>query len=76
MSEEAGQAEGDKWGAPHGGLQLPHVLDARGLPSRLELGDAESGLSYRISGWRFAAPKGVAAFRLATPPGYESVDMP
>lgn len=52
-------------------------LDARGLPSRLELSDGMGGKQvYRLAAWRFAKPKGVAAFRLSAPPGVEVVEMP
>ena len=52
-------------------------LDARGLPSRLELADGMGGKQiYRLAGWRFSKPKGAAAFRLTPPPGVEVVEMP
>jgi hypothetical protein len=52
-------------------------LDAGGLPSRLTLADGMGGESgYRLSGWRFTRAKGIAAFRLAAPPGVETVEMP
>ena len=52
-------------------------LDARGLPSRLELADGMGGKQiYRLAAWRFSKPKGAAAFRLTPPPGVEVVEMP
>ncbi|MCE9627434.1 MAG: hypothetical protein K8R56_05920 [Candidatus Eisenbacteria bacterium] len=52
-------------------------LDARGLPSRLELADGMGGKQvYRLAAWRFAKPKGAAAFKLSPPPGFEVVEMP
>ena len=52
-------------------------LDARGLPSRLELADGMGGRSaYRLAGWRFTRARGVGAFRLAPPPGVETVELP
>jgi len=52
-------------------------LDARGLPARLEF-SAVAGLpgQYRIASWHFMRARGVAAFRQAIPPGYETVAMP
>lgn len=52
-------------------------LDARGLPSRLELADGMGGKQiYRLAAWRFSKPKGAAAFRLTPPPGVEVVELP
>lgn len=52
-------------------------LDARGLPARLELDDGRAGrVVYRLSGWRFTRARGVAGFRLAAPPGVETVELP
>jgi hypothetical protein len=51
-------------------------LDGRGLPARLELTGGDGPVAYRLSGWHFARARGAAAFRLATPPGYETVEMP
>ncbi len=52
------------------------VLDARGLPARIEVAGPGGAMVYRLSGWRFATAKGAAAFRLAAPAGYETVDVP
>lgn len=52
------------------------VLDARGLPARIEVAGPGGTMVYRLSGWRFRAAKGAAAFRLAAPAGYETVDVP
>ena len=58
-----------------GGLGI--VLDRRGLPARLEIGDsAGGGASYVFEGWRFARPRGTRAFVLGAPPGYSVVDLP
>lgn len=52
-------------------------LDARGLPSRLEVGDGGGNtVTYRLSAWRFLPARGAAAFQLAVPAGYESVELP
>jgi outer membrane lipoprotein-sorting protein len=52
-------------------------LDARGLPSRLELFDGMGGKQvYRLAAWRFAKPKGAASFTQVPPPGVEVVEMP
>lgn len=52
-------------------------LDARGLPTRLELADGMGGRQvYRLAAWRFTRPKGAAAFKLTPPPGVEVVEMP
>ncbi len=52
-------------------------LDARGLPSRLELADGMGGHTvYRLAAWRFGKPKGAAGFKLSPPPGVEVVEMP
>lgn len=51
-------------------------LDARGLPARLEVPGGDGLLAYRLSGWRFGKAKGPAAFRLAAPAGYETVELP
>jgi len=52
-------------------------LDPRGLPSRLDVGSGDgSALRYRLAGWRFTKARGIAAFRLAVPAGYESVELP
>ena len=48
-------------------------LDARGLPSRLVLGE---GLEYALRGWRFTPARGVTAFRIQAPPGVEVVELP
>lgn len=59
------------------GLDVAEVwLDARGLPARLVVGAGEGAMTYRLSGWRFAAARGIGAFRLATPEGYDVVEMP
>ncbi len=50
-------------------------LDAHGLPARLELASGPAG-SYRLNGWRFLRSRGVAAFRLAVPAGWEAVELP
>ncbi len=50
-------------------------LDARGLPTRLELASGPGG-SYRLNGWRFLRARGPAAFKLAPPAGYEVVELP
>lgn len=52
------------------------VLDARGLPARIEVAGPGGPTVYRLSGWRFTAARGAAAFRLAAPAGYETVDLP
>jgi len=52
------------------------VLDARGLPARIEVAGPDGALAYRLSRWRFTTAKGAAAFRLAAPAGYETVDVP
>ena len=52
-------------------------LDRKGMPSRLEVGDGGGGMTtYRLSGWRMRPGRGAAAFRLSTPAGYESVELP
>ena len=52
-------------------------LDARGLPTRLELADGMGGrTAYRLAAWRFTRPKGPAAFKLTPPPGVDVVEMP
>lgn len=51
-------------------------LDARGLPSRLEVAGAEGPVTYRLSGWRFTRARGVKTFRLEAPAGYETVTLP
>lgn len=52
-------------------------LDARGLPSRLELPDGMGGRQvYTLAAWRFSKPKGDSAFRLTPPAGVEVVEMP
>jgi hypothetical protein len=50
-------------------------LDSRGLPSRLDVGAGDGG-TYRLSGWKFLAPRGAAGFRLSAPQGYETIDLP
>jgi hypothetical protein len=52
-------------------------LDPRGLPARLVVpaGNPEAAV-YRLGGWRFMRRRGDPAFRLATPRGYEAVDLP
>jgi len=52
------------------------VLDAAGLPARLEVPDAGGRTEFRFSGWTFPAPRGAAAFQQATPPGYDRVEAP
>ncbi len=64
---------------PHSGLpdRVTLRLDARGLPSGLEIDDAAAdGASYRFSGWRFRRARGDSAFVLRPPPGYAVVDLP
>lgn len=51
-------------------------LDARGLPSRLEVAGGDGAITYRLSGWRFSKARGAGAFRLAAPAGYETVELP
>ena len=52
-------------------------LDARGLPSRLEMAAVGGDRTvYRLAGWRFTRAKGVSAFRLVAPSGVEVVEMP
>ena len=51
-------------------------LDSKGLPSRLDVGAGDGGMTYRLSGWRFVPARGASAFRLTAPAGYETVDLP
>jgi hypothetical protein len=52
-------------------------LDGRGLPARLEVREeAGSPTVYRLSGWRFPRARGVSAFRIEAPAGYEVVKLP
>jgi outer membrane lipoprotein-sorting protein len=52
------------------------TLGSDGLPRRLEIIENGGGRAeYRLSGWRFRASRGAAAFALRAPPGYEVVDM-
>jgi hypothetical protein len=52
-------------------------VDARGLPARLELKDgAGSSTVYRLSAWRFARPRGRAAFVIRPPAGTRVVALP
>lgn len=52
-------------------------LDGKGMPNRLEVGDGGGGvMTYRLSGWRFLHARGEAAFHLAAPARYESVELP
>ncbi len=52
-------------------------LDPRGLPSRLEFGDATGGrVTYRFSGWRFERPLGRMGFVLEAPKDCSIVDLP
>lgn len=51
-------------------------LDSRGLPSRLEVGDGEETVTYRLSGWHFARARGASGFRLTAPKGFETIDVP
>ncbi len=51
-------------------------LDARGLPVRLELPEAEGGTVYRLSEWRFLAARGESGFTLRAPPGVVEVRLP
>jgi outer membrane lipoprotein-sorting protein len=51
-------------------------LDSHGLPSKLEVGAGDGGMTYRLSGWKFVAARGATAFRLSAPAGYETVDLP
>jgi hypothetical protein len=58
-------------------LDLGVLLDPRGLPARLMIGDSASGgVSYSFEGWRFTRPRGSRAFVLAAPPGYSIVELP
>lgn len=54
------------------------ALDSRGLPSRLTIEGGEETLpaSYRFTGWRFAAARGAAAYKLTAPAGYSTIDLP
>ena len=51
-------------------------LDAHGLPSRLDVGAGDGGMTYRLSGWKFVAARGAAGFRLSAPAGYETIELP
>jgi outer membrane lipoprotein-sorting protein len=52
-------------------------LDARGLPSRLEVNEEPGARTiYRLSGWRFARARGAPSFRIEAPAGYEVVRLP
>ncbi len=47
------------------------------LPARLVLDEGDGARTeYRLSGWRFLAARGRAAFVLEAPPGYEVVRLP
>ncbi len=52
------------------------MLDARGLPARLRLGEGDEAQEYRLSGWRFVKARGERDFRITAPPGIESVELP
>lgn len=51
-------------------------LDGRGLPSRLQVGEGEEAVTYRLSGWRFPRARGAKGFTLTAPPGFETIDVP
>lgn len=52
-------------------------LDARGLPSRLVLGDDTGGRQeYTLRNWKFARARGHTAFRITAPAGVEVVELP
>jgi len=52
------------------------TLDAAGLPATLGVDDGSGGrVTYRLSGWRFRAARGRAAFVLAAPAGFEVVRL-
>jgi hypothetical protein len=63
-------------GAPGAADSATVWLDARGLPSRLEVGAGESSLTYRLSGWHFARARGPRGFVLVAPAGFETVEVP
>ena len=51
-------------------------LDRAGLPTRLEINEEPGSRTvYRLTGWRFARPRGRAAFVLEAPAGYEVVTL-
>lgn len=52
------------------------ALDGASLPARIDVRPADAEReSYKLSGWKFAHARGRADFVLATPAGYESVDL-
>lgn len=51
-------------------------LDGRGLPARLQVGDGDEAVTYRLSGWRFPRARGAKGFTLTAPPGFETIDVP
>lgn len=60
-----------------GGVRIRSRLDARGFPVELVVeGMGDKPVTYRLSAWRFGAGRGAAAYRLATPAGFEVVDLP
>ncbi len=60
-----------------GVVTVTAALDSRGFPAELTVeGMGESPITYRLSGWRFAAAHGAAAYRLTAPAGYETVELP
>jgi len=60
-----------------GPIRIGVRLDRAGYPAELEVaGMGEGTVTYRLSGWKFGPARGAAAYRLAAPPGYETVDLP
>jgi outer membrane lipoprotein-sorting protein len=52
-------------------------LGADGLPDRIEVDEGLGAVAtYTLSGWRFGAARGRAAFVIAPPKGYEVVALP
>lgn len=52
-------------------------LAKSGLPYELEIDEGlETPTVYRLTGWKFAPPRGAKAFVLKAPDGYEVVELP
>jgi len=63
------------------GLGLPDsawiTIGRSGLPTTLEAtGPSGERQIYRMGGWRFRRPRGVTAFKLEAPPGFEVIALP
>jgi hypothetical protein len=57
-------------------LRVEVTLDSAGLPARVDYDENGQRMTYRIHSWRFVPKRGVGAFTVSAPAGFDTLRMP